>query len=105
MDPRAQTDAVGIDEIEAAAATIAPHVRVTPVLPAREISNRVGADVGLKAENLQRTGSFKVRGAVNKVAALDAGRTRAAGWSPRAPATTRRRSRSRPAAATRRRRW
>ena len=71
MDPRAQTEAVDIKAIEAAAATIAPHVRTTPVLPAREISNRVGAEVGLKAENLQRTGSFKVRGAVNKVAGLD----------------------------------
>jgi len=63
-------DVTGIEAIEAAAMTIAPHVRTTPVLPAREISNRVGAEVGLKAENLQRTGSFKVRGAINKVAGL-----------------------------------
>ena len=60
----------GIEAIEAAARTIAGHVRLTPVLPAREISNRLGAPVGLKAENIQRTGSFKVRGAINKVAAL-----------------------------------
>jgi len=62
----------GIESIEDAATTVAPHVRRTPVLAAREISNRVGAEVALKAENLQRTGSFKVRGAINKVAGLAA---------------------------------
>jgi threonine dehydratase len=67
---KASSQAVGVAEIERAAQTISGLVRATPVLPAREISNRVGAPVGLKAENLQRTGSFKVRGAVNKVAGL-----------------------------------
>jgi threonine dehydratase len=71
MAGEAATTEVGIAAIDAAAHTIAQLVRETPVLPAREISSRVGAPVGLKAENLQRTGSFKVRGALNKVAALD----------------------------------
>ena len=70
MATEPSSGAVGIAEIEAAALTISGLVRLTPVLPAREISDRVGAPVGLKAENLQRTGSFKPRGAINKVAGL-----------------------------------
>ncbi|MGN6868600.1 MAG: threonine ammonia-lyase [Solirubrobacteraceae bacterium] len=45
-------------------------VRETPVLSSRTLSERAGATVVLKAENLQRTGSFKLRGAVSKLAAL-----------------------------------
>jgi threonine dehydratase len=72
MASEARTAAVGIAEIEAAARTIAGHIRDTPTLPARALSDRLGVPVRLKAENLQRTGSFKTRGAVNKVAALGA---------------------------------
>lgn len=61
---------VGPAEIERAAETIRGRVRETPVFSAREISGRVGAPVTLKAENLQRTGSFKVRGAHNRIAAI-----------------------------------
>jgi threonine dehydratase len=63
-------DAVSIRDIEAAAATIEGVARRTPVLEAGEISRRVGAPVTLKAECLQATGSFKVRGAFNAIAAL-----------------------------------
>ena len=42
-------------------------VRHTPVLTAASLSERCGGTVRLKAENLQRTGSFKLRGALNKV--------------------------------------
>ena len=45
-------------------------VRETPVLSTRTLSERTGGTVALKAENLQRTGSFKLRGALSKVAAL-----------------------------------
>jgi threonine dehydratase len=45
-------------------------VRETPVLSSRTLSERAGATVVLKAENLQRTGSFKLRGALSKLAAL-----------------------------------
>jgi threonine dehydratase len=62
---------VGIAEIEAARERIRGQVRETPVLPAGEISRRAGAPVWLKAENLQRTGSFKLRGALNRIATLD----------------------------------
>lgn len=40
--------------------------------PSHTFSERTGADVHLKLENLQRTGSFKIRGAYNKIASLDA---------------------------------
>jgi len=50
----------------------------TPIFPSETFSRRVGREVRLKAENLQRTGSFKVRGAVNKLSTLSA-EERAAG--------------------------
>jgi len=42
----------------------------TPIYPSETFSRRSGREVRLKAENLQRTGAFKVRGAVNKLATL-----------------------------------
>jgi threonine dehydratase len=45
--------------------------RVTPVYGSETLSRLAGRPVHLKAENLQRTGSFKIRGAVNKLATLD----------------------------------
>jgi threonine dehydratase len=45
-------------------------VRETPVLSSRTLSERVGGTIALKAENLQRTGSFKLRGALAKIASL-----------------------------------
>jgi threonine dehydratase len=44
--------------------------RVTPLVPAPALGRRTGADVWLKLENLQRTGSFKLRGAAARLAAL-----------------------------------
>ena len=54
-------------DVERAAELIAGDVRETPVLPAGELSRRVGATVVLKAECLQLTGSFKVRGVFHKM--------------------------------------
>ncbi len=45
-------------------------IRETPVLSSRTLGERSGGEVVLKAENLQRTGSFKLRGALAKIAAL-----------------------------------
>ena len=45
-------------------------MRRTPVLSSGTLSARVGVTIALKAENLQRTGSFKLRGALAKLAAL-----------------------------------
>jgi threonine dehydratase len=58
------------DDIAAAREAAASVARHTPVLSSRTISERAGGVVALKAENLQRTGSFKVRGAAAKLAAL-----------------------------------
>ncbi|MFL5822964.1 MAG: threonine ammonia-lyase [Solirubrobacteraceae bacterium] len=51
-------------------------VKHTPTLSSRALSHRVGVEVLLKAENLQRTGSFKLRGALAKVSALADARAR-----------------------------
>src|SRR3954468_9554085 len=64
-------------EVDDAARLLAGKVRETPVLPAGELSRRVGGRVLLKAENLQLTGSFKLRGALNKLESLSAEERRA----------------------------
>jgi threonine dehydratase len=56
--------------IERAAVAGAGVVRETPVVTTRTLSDRAGTTVVLKAENLQGTGSFKLRGAMSKLAAL-----------------------------------
>jgi threonine dehydratase len=70
-------EAVSAADVEDAARLIAGKVRETPVLPAGELSRRVGATVVLKAENLQLTGSFKARGATNMIGRLPAEALRA----------------------------
>ena len=58
-------------DVEAARARLeASGVRATPVYDSETFTRRTGREVLLKAENLQRTGAFKIRGAVNKVATL-----------------------------------
>jgi threonine dehydratase len=67
---------LGVAEIERARGRLAGIARVTPVYGSETLTRLVGRPVHLKAENLQRTGSFKIRGAVNKVSMLsDAERT------------------------------
>ena len=56
---------------EAARERISGRLHRTPLLTSRSLEARVGAPVYLKCENLQKTGSFKVRGALNSVASLD----------------------------------
>src|SRR5919197_2154478 len=58
---------VGPADIDAAARVIAPYAIRTPLLSFPVLNERVGAKVFLKPEMLQRTGSFKFRGAFNKV--------------------------------------
>jgi threonine dehydratase len=62
---------VTIEDVRRAREAIAPHVYRTPLLSARHLGERIGAEAYLKPENLQRTGSFKVRGAVNALSRLD----------------------------------
>jgi threonine dehydratase len=57
-------------DIKAARPAVEQIARRTPMLSSRTISERAGGEVVLKAENLQSTGSFKVRGVAAKLAAL-----------------------------------
>src|SRR5260370_20783795 len=62
-----EAGALSLADVRAAADRIAPYVLKTPTLSGESLA---GPGVWLKAENLQRTGSFKVRGAVNAVLQL-----------------------------------
>jgi threonine dehydratase len=62
--------APGLPEIEQARARLDGVARVTPVYRSDTLSLACGREVMLKAENLQRTGSFKVRGAYNRISTL-----------------------------------
>jgi threonine dehydratase len=63
---------VTLTDVEAARARVAPHVRQTPLERSPLLSRAAGVDLWLKQENRQHTGSFKPRGAVNKVLSLTA---------------------------------
>ncbi|UXI68180.1 pyridoxal-phosphate dependent enzyme [Tahibacter amnicola] len=64
-------DCVTLDTIRDAAARIAPHAHITPVLQSRSLDELTGARLYFKCENLQRVGAFKFRGACNAVWSLD----------------------------------
>jgi threonine dehydratase len=66
------------EDVRAAAARLAGHARRTPLLGGTPLDERTGGRILLKLETLQHTGSFKFRGAYNRLAQLDAGQ-RAAG--------------------------
>ncbi len=72
-----------VADIRAARDRLAGHAIVTPLLRSAELDHRVGGAVLLKAEVLQRTGSFKFRGAFNRLAQLDTAQRRAGvvAWS------------------------
>jgi threonine dehydratase len=72
------TDGPSIADIGAARERLRGVARETPLYPSETFTRLTGRQVLLKAENLQRTGSFKIRGAYNTIAMLDAGE-RAAG--------------------------
>ena len=75
-------------DLEAARARIAGSVVRTPVWRSDALDEALGCAVWLKCEPLQRTGSFKLRGATNAVRALPAGHA-AASWRSRAATTPR----------------
>jgi threonine dehydratase len=64
--------ALGLPDFERARERLDGVARVTPVYSSETLSQLTGRKVWLKAENLQRTGSFKIRGAFNKISALGA---------------------------------
>ena len=63
---------VGLDEIRAAQEVLRGVVRRTPLADFRVLEQRCGVSVHLKCENLQRTGSFKIRGAYVRIQRLSA---------------------------------
>jgi threonine dehydratase len=75
--PSADVPLVTGADVEAAAALIDGIVRRTPLEHSRALAERVGGPVWLKCENLQHTGSFKIRGAYTRISRLsDAERAR-----------------------------
>jgi threonine dehydratase len=67
----ATATAPGLPEIERARERLDGVARVTPLYPTETFSRLAGRPVFLKAENLQRTGSFKIRGAYVKLSSLE----------------------------------
>lgn len=63
---------ITVENVETARATVEGLVRRTPLLSSRWLGERTGLRTWLKAESLQTTGSFKVRGALNKLRHLSA---------------------------------
>src|SRR2546427_7511198 len=61
---------ISLDDVYRARERIGDRLHRTPLLTSATLSERVGADVRFKAELLQRTGSFKPRGVLNKLATL-----------------------------------
>jgi threonine dehydratase len=68
-DPFSST-ASTLDDIRRAHERIRPHVHRTPIFTSRTLNERFGAELFFKCENLQRAGSFKIRGAANAVFSL-----------------------------------
>ena len=62
------TLAITFDDVAAAAQRLQGHAHRTPVLTSRTADERTGARVFFKAENFQRMGAFKFRGAFNALA-------------------------------------
>jgi threonine dehydratase len=77
---------VTLADIEAARALVGPFIHRTPLVHSGSLSDITGADVFIKAENLQKTGSFKVRGAFNKIARIGKGKVVAASMGNHAQA-------------------
>ncbi len=65
------TGAVTIDDVRAAADRIRAHVHRTPIVTSSSLDAASGASVFAKAENFQKVGAFKARGATNAVLLLD----------------------------------
>jgi len=66
------TPSVTLDDIRAAREVVRDVIRRTPLEPNRALAERVGGPVFLKCENLQRAGSFKIRGAFTRMSRLSA---------------------------------
>ena len=97
----AGTTLIGLDDVLAAREAIGTRLHRTPMFSSRQLGERIGGSVHLKAELFQRTGSFKIRGVLAKLATLTAGgegprRDRHLRRQPRAGARLRGRARGDP---------
>ena len=61
---------VNLEDVKKAEEVLKPIVKKTPLQESKKLSEKTGANVYYKCENLQKTGSFKIRGACNKIANL-----------------------------------
>ena len=67
MSTKRSSPIIDLDAIRAAREVGRSVIEHTPITPSAYLSQQFGGKIILKAENLQRTGSFKIRGALNKV--------------------------------------
>jgi threonine dehydratase len=77
MTSSAASELPGIGDVRAAATRLAGRIVATPLLESPLLNARLGLRLLVKAETLQRTGSFKFRGAMNALLQLDEGQRRA----------------------------
>ncbi len=70
MPQDAKTPGPDLETIRAAHRRIAPHIHRTPVMTSASLAALAGAQLYFKCENLQKTGSFKIRGATNAICSL-----------------------------------
>src|SRR6186713_3550667 len=68
--PSADLFTLTLDDFKATRARIAEHIKHTPLLTSRQLSDATGYDIRLKAEMFQRVGSYKIRGPLNKFALM-----------------------------------
>ena len=68
--PSADLFRLTLDDFKATRARIAEHIKHTPLLTSRQLSEKTGYDIRLKAELFQRVGSYKIRGPLNKFALM-----------------------------------
>ncbi|MEX2659080.1 MAG: threonine ammonia-lyase [Acidimicrobiales bacterium] len=62
---------ISLDDLQAARERVAPVIRATPVTASSSLSTLAGRPLSFKGEHLQRTGSYKIRGAYNRISRLD----------------------------------
>jgi threonine dehydratase len=93
--PTTLYERVTAERLAEARVRVSAHARHTPLLTSRVLSERTGFNVRLKAEVFQRTGSYKLRGPLNKLALLST-MSESVVSSAHQPATTPRAWRSRP---------
>jgi threonine dehydratase len=67
---KTETPVLSLDDIQAASERLAPWIHRTPVMTSKTLDGRSGGSVFLKAENFQKIGAFKIRGAMNALLQL-----------------------------------